>query len=79
MGIGVFVIHQQQVTALQVTRACLWTIDPSPVLITALSSQAVVTHQETTVGRGGCSAEGTVGASVKTGRDGVWWSTAPDC
>lgn len=43
-----FVIHQQQVTALQAARACLWTIDPSsPVLIIALSSQAAVTHQET--------------------------------
>lgn len=52
MGIGVFVIHQQQVTALQATKACLWTIDPSPVLILALPSQAVVTHQATTAGWG---------------------------
>lgn len=52
METGVFVIHQQQVTALQATRASLWTIDRSPVLIIALSSQAVVTHQETTAGWG---------------------------
>lgn len=76
MGIEMFVIDQQQVTALQATRACLWTIDPSPVLVIALSSRAVVSHQETTAGGRSCSAGGTIGAFVQTGRYGVWWSMA---
>lgn len=79
MGIEMFVIHQQQVTALQATRACLWTIDPSPVLVIALSSQAVVSHQETTAGGRSCSAGGTIGAFVQTGRYCVWWSMALYC